>query len=141
MIGLLEKSIIQEYNKSCKLAMGDRYNMKNNFILWFIISAVIMLALPWLAVSFIKGDGGMAVCFILFFAINPIYSVIMGVFAGKNVKRLWGMPVISAVLFLLGSWIFFSMGEKAFILYAGVYLILGIAAMAVSMIIHRKAQR
>ena len=141
MIGLLEKSIIQEYNKSCKLAMGDRYNMKNNFILWFIISAVIMLALPGLAVSFIKGDGGMAVCFILFFAINPIYSVIMGVFAGKNVKRLWGMPVISTVLFLLGSWIFFSMGEKAFILYAGVYLILGIAAMAVSMIIHRKAQR
>ena len=141
MIGLLEKSIIQEYNKSCKLAMGDRYNMKNNFILWFIISAVIMLALPWLAVSFIKGDAGMAVCFILFFAINPIYSVIMGVFAGKNVKRLWGMPVISTVLFLLGSWIFFSMGEKAFILYAGVYLILGIAAMAVSMIIHRKAQR
>ena len=121
--------------------MGDRYNMKNNFILWFIISAVIMLALPWLAVSFIKGDGGMAVCFILFFAINPIYSVIMGVFAGKNVKRLWGMPVISTVLFLLGSWIFFSMGEKAFILYAGVYLILGIAAMAVSMIIHRKSQR
>lgn len=121
--------------------MGDRYNMKNNFILWFIISAVIMLALPWLAVSFIKGDGGMAVCFILFFAINPIYSVIMGVFAGKNVKKLWGMPVISTVLFLLGSWIFFSMGEKAFILYAGVYLILGIAAMAVSMIIHRKAQR
>ena len=77
MIGLLEKSIIQEYNKSCKLAMGDRYNMKNNFILWFIISAVIMLALPWLAVSFIKGDGGMAVCFILFFAVNPIYSVII----------------------------------------------------------------
>ena len=77
----------------------------------------------------------------LYFAVNPIYSVIMGVFAGKNIKRLWGMPVISAVLFLLGSWIFFSMGERAFILYAGVYLILGMAAMTISMIIHRKAQR
>lgn len=115
--------------------------MKNNFILWVIISLIIMLALPWLAVSFVKGDAGMAVCFILFFAINPIYSVILGVFAGKNIKRLWGMPVISAVLFLLGSWIFFSMGERAFILYAGVYLILGIAAMIISMIIHRKTQR
>ena len=115
--------------------------MKNNFILWVMISMVIMLVLPWLAVSFVKGDAGMAVCFILFFAVNPIYSVIMGVFAGKNIKRLWGMPVISAVLFLLGSWIFFSIGEKAFILYAGVYLILGIVAMAISMIIHRKIQR
>jgi len=102
---------------------------------------VIMLVLPWLAVSFVKGDAGMAVCFILFFAVNPIYSVIMGVFSGKNIKSLWGMPVISAILFLLGSWIFFSIGEKAFILYAGVYLILGIVAMAISMIIHRKIQR
>ena len=115
--------------------------MKNNFILWIIISLAIMLVLPWLAVFFVKGDAGMAVCFILFFAVNPIYSVIMGIFAGKNIKRLWGMPVISAVLFLLGSWIFFSMGERAFILYAGVYLILGIAAMTISMIIHRKTQR
>ncbi len=115
--------------------------MKNNFILWVMISMVIMLVLPWLAISFVKGDAGLAVCFILFFAVNPIYSVIMGVFSGKNIKSLWGMPVISAVLFLLGSWIFFSMGEKAFILYAGVYLILGIAAMAISMIIHRKIQR
>lgn len=115
--------------------------MKNNFILWVIISLVIMLVLPWLAVSFVKGDAGMAVCFILFFAVNPIYSVFLGVFAGKNRKRLWGMPVISAVLFLLGSWIFFNIGERAFILYAGVYLILGIAAMTISMIIHRKAQR
>ena len=115
--------------------------MKNNFILWVMISMVIMLVLPWLAISFVKGDAGLAVCFILFFAVNPIYSVIMGVFSGKIIKSLWGMPVISAVLFLLGSWIFFSMGEKAFILYAGVYLILGIAAMAISMIIHRKIQR
>ena len=115
--------------------------MKNNFILWVMISMVIMLVLPWLAISFVKGDAGLAVCFILFFAVNPIYSVIMGVFSGKNIKSLWGMPVISAVLFLLGSWIFFSMGERVFILYAGVYLILGIAAMTISMIIHRKIQR
>ena len=115
--------------------------MKNNFILWFIISMVIMLILPLLAISFVKVDAGMAVCFILFFAVNPIYSVIMGVFAGKNIERLWGMPVVSAVLFLLGSWIFFSMSEKAFLLYAGVYLILGIAAMTISMIIQRNVQR
>lgn len=115
--------------------------MKKIFILWVMISMIIMLVLPWLAISFVKGDAGMAVCFILFFAVNPIYSVIMGAFAGKNIKSLWGMPVISAVLFLLGSWIFFSMGEMAFILYAGVYLILGIAAMTISVIIHRKIQR
>ena len=61
--------------------------VKQKMIFWFLLSAVVMLLLPWLAVTFIKGDGGMAVCFILFFAVNPIYSVTAGVFAGKNGKR------------------------------------------------------
>lgn len=115
--------------------------MKNKYILWFAISMVIMLIVPWLAISFVNGDAGMAVCFILFFAIDPIYSVIIGVFAGKNIKKLWGMPIISAVLFLLGSWIFFGMGEKAFIMYAGIYMILGVAAMIISRMFFRKLQR
>ena len=53
--------------------------MKNNFILWIIISLAIMLVLPWLAVFFVKGDAGMAVCFILFFAVNPIPAWFMDI--------------------------------------------------------------
>ena len=100
--------------------------MKKNFILWLAASAVVILALPWLAVTLVKGDAGMAVCFLLFFAINPIYFVVTGIFAGKDMKHLWSLPVISAVLFLIGTWVFFEMGETAFILYAVVYLVLGI---------------
>ena len=44
--------------------------MKKNIILWLAVSAVVMLALPWLAVTLVKGDAGMAVCFLLFFALN-----------------------------------------------------------------------
>ena len=115
--------------------------MKKNIILWLAVSAVVMLALPWIAVTFVKGDAGMAACFVLFFALNPLYSVILGVFAGKDVKHLWSLPVISAVLFLIGTWIFFDMGEMAFVLYAVVYLALGIVTMLISMIIRKKAQR
>jgi len=57
-----------------------------------------------------------------------------------NMKNLWGMPIISAILFLFGSWIFFDMGQRAFIMYAGIYLILGISVMLISRIIHRKVQ-
>ena len=102
--------------------------MKKNIILWLAVSAVVMLALPWLAVTFVKGDAGMAACFVLFFALNPLYSVILGVFAGKDVKHLWSLPIVSAALFLIGTWIFFDMGEMAFILYAVVYLVLGIVS-------------
>ena len=113
--------------------------MKKNIILWLAVSAVVMLALPWLAVTLVKGDAGMAVCFLLFFALNPLYSVIFGVFAGKDMKHLWSLPIVSAAL--IGTWIFFDMGEMAFILYAVVYLVLGIVAMLISMIIRKKAQR
>ena len=85
--------------------------MKKNTILWMAASAVVMLAFPWLAATFVKGDAGMAVCFLLFFAVNPLYSVLIGAFAGKDIRRLWSLPVISAVLFFIGTWIFFDMGD------------------------------
>ena len=115
--------------------------MKKNIILWLAASAVVMLAFPWLAVTFVKGDAGMAVCFLLFYAVNPLYSVLIGAFAGKDIRPLWSLPVILAVLFLIGTWIFFDMGETAFILYAVVYLVLGIVTMLISMLIRKKSQK
>ncbi len=115
--------------------------MKKNIILSIAVSAMIMLALPWLAVTFVKGDGGMVACFALFFCVNPIYSMAIGIFAGKNSRRLWSLPVISAALFLIGTWIFFDMGETAFIFYGMVYLVLGIASMMISTFVRKKKQR
>ena len=106
--------------------------------LWLIASAAIMLALPWLAVTFIKGDGGMAACLVLFFALNPIYAVFTGIYAGRDIKRLWALPTITALFFLAGSWLFFDIGEKAFVLYASVYLFLGAAAMLISVFVKKK---
>lgn len=57
-------------------------------VVWLVASVIIMLMLPWLAVTFVKGDNGMAVCFILFFGIDPLYSLISGAASGKNVRRL-----------------------------------------------------
>lgn len=115
--------------------------MKNSIMFWMAVSAVVMLAFPWLAVTFVKGDEGMVVSLVLFFAVNPIYSVLTGVFAGKDIRRLWSLTVVSAVLFLIGTWLFFDMGEMAFILYAVVYLVLGIVVMMISMFIKKKMQK
>lgn len=111
--------------------------MKRKYVCWLGISAFIMLLLPWIAVTFVKGDAGMAVCFVLFFAVNPIYSVIIGALAGKDRRHLWSLPLISAVLFLAGTWIHFAPGEPAFVTYASVYLILGVAALMISALIHK----
>lgn len=83
----------------------------------------------------------MAVCFLLFFGINPIYSVAVGTFAGKSIRQLWHLPFISAVLFLMGTWMFFDIGETAFFLYAVVYLCLGICAMLITVLVHKLTGR
>lgn len=79
----------------------------------------------------------MAVCFILFYAVNPMYSIIMGIEAGKNVRSMWSLPIISSVLFLLGTWVFFDISEITFILYAGIYLVIGLAALILSVVIRK----
>lgn len=112
--------------------------MKKTYLCCLGISGGIMLALPWAAVTFVKADGGMAVCLLLFYVVNPIYSVVIGAFAGKDRKHLGSLPVVSAVLFLIGTWLFFGMGEPAFIRYGVIYLALGIGAMAISSIVRKK---
>lgn len=107
------------------------------FIVWTILAILLMIGCPWLAVEF-AGSAGMAVCFILFFAINPVFSAVCGIFAGKNIKQLWILPIIIAVLFLAGTWLFFDMSETAFLLYAGCYLIIGVIAMLISAFVYKK---
>ncbi len=114
--------------------------MKKNLIC-AAISAVIMLALPWCAVKFIQGDGGMAVCFILFFAVDPLTAAASGVFAGRDVRKRWFQPLLTAALFLAGTWLLFDPGETAFLLYAGIYLAVGCAAMAAARLVKAKRAR
>lgn len=97
-------------------------------IRWALGAAVLMIGCPWLAVTF-AGSAGMAVCFILFFAVNPVFSLLCGLAAGKALKKLWFLPFAPAALFLLGAWTFFSPLDSAFLFYAAIYLCIGLFAM------------
>ena len=61
--------------------------MTKRTIIPLLIAALVALLLPWLAVTFAKGDNGMAVIFLLFFAVNPIAAVLLGVFSGGNAEE------------------------------------------------------
>lgn len=103
---------------------------------WMMGTALLMVICPWLAVTF-AGSAGMAVCFILFFAVNPAFALLCGLAAGKAVRRLWFLPLITAALFLLGTWLFFSPLDSAFLLYAAIYLGIGLAAMTLRRLFRR----
>ncbi len=107
-------------------------------LFWLAASALVMLLLPWLAVTLLKGVNGMAACLVLFFALNPLYALLAGAWAGLDAKKLWSVPLLTALFFLAGTWLFFDMGEPAFILYASVYLLLGAAAMLLPRFIRKK---
>lgn len=107
------------------------------FIGWTVSAMILMIGFPWLAVTF-AGSAGMAVCFILFYAVNPLFCAVCGVFAGRFIKQLWTLPIISAGLFLAGVWLFFEMGEPAFLLYCGCYLMIGIATMLISALVNKR---
>ena len=97
-----------------------------------LCSAMIMLLLPWCAVTFAKGVSGMTICVLLFFAVDPMAAICVGVFAGRKLKAAWFQPLLLSALFLLGTWIFFDMGERAFLFYAVIYLLFGYSAAAIA---------
>ena len=98
--------------------------MKKTILTSLISSAGLMLLIPFLAVTFAKSDAGMAICLILFYLLNPIFSIINGVWANP-IKKLWYLPILPPVLFLAGVWIFFAPADPIFYVYAGIYLALG----------------
>ena len=104
---------------------------------WLFASAAVMLLLPALAVRFVNADGGMAVCLALLFVVDPLFSVCIGVYAGRDTQKLWSLPIFPAVFFLLGAWLFLDAGETAFLFYAAVYALLGYAAMLISRFIRK----
>ena len=109
-------------------------------ILWTAAALLLMVGGPWAAVTF-AADAGMAVCFLLFFAADPVFCAVAGAFAGQDIRRLWAVPLIAPAAFLTGTWLFFEMAEPAFVIYSGVYLLIGTAAMGIGALIKKHTTR
>ena len=112
---------------------------RKTLLLWAVSAIIIMLVLPWMAVNFVSAQAGLTVCFLLFFIVNPIYAVTVGVAAGRNIKSLWYQPAVTSVLFLIGIGVFFETIDSAFIMYAFSYLVLGMLAAVISGVVRKRA--
>ena len=106
--------------------------IKKTIMIWLAVTIIVMFALPFAVARLASECSGMALCMMLFFIVNPIYSAILGYRCGKDIKKMWNLPLVSAVAFLAGTWIFFDIHELWFVVYAIVYLAIGWIAMAIS---------
>lgn len=106
--------------------------------LWALgIILAVMLGCPWAAVTFAPADAGMAICFLLFFGLNPLCSLYVGIWSGMAVKQRWFLPFFNAAAFLLSASILFDWREPVFRGYAIAYLAVALLAMVVTIFVVR----
>lgn len=96
------------------------------------ITFVIMFLPPLLIARAALECSGMILCMALFLIVNPIYSVALGILCGRDIRRMWSLPLVSSVAFLAGTLLFLDITEIWFLAYAAVYLALGWGAMLLS---------
>ncbi len=107
-------------------------------ITWNAVTFAVMFVFPFAVGGLASECSGMALCMILFFIVNPIYSAILGLRCGKDIRRMWNLPLVSSIAFLAGTWLFFDIKEVWFIIYASVYLIIGWTAMGISNYLNKR---
>lgn len=114
--------------------------MRNRRIImmWLAATIAVMFALPFCMTRFVPADAGMALCMMLFFIVNPIYSAILGFRCGRDVRQMWSLPLISSITFLAGTLLFFDIREVWFIIYAATYLAIGWVAMGINKYLNSK---
>lgn len=108
--------------------------LKKPAFLWSAAAVILLVGLPWLIVTLVRSDAGMAACFLLFYAIDPVFAIAAGMFAGKDPRRLWFLPILVPLLFLIGTWLCFAPIDPTFFSYALMYLLLSGTTMFVFLI-------
>jgi Predicted membrane-associated HD superfamily hydrolase len=69
----------------------------------FIISATLFLmCIPFFTLEYlIPPTAQLAAVILLLYAVNPLFSIIVGVISGLHIKKLWYMSFIPTLVFLI----------------------------------------
>ena len=111
--------------------------LKSKLILALTIELVVLPALPLVAVKLSDPLDTMGLMMILFFIVNPAASVTVNLFTGKDVKKLWWIPILFAIVFLSSYWVALEEIVWDLSIYAAIYMLLGFLTMAFSWIAKR----
>lgn len=103
--------------------------------LWVKISVslatliLVMVILPLVIIKLFPSWAGIGLWLICFFAVNPSLIIGLGIVAGLDVRKLWWLPIISALLFpvlfgaVINDWVW------DLYVYSAIYLVIGIVTM------------
>lgn len=108
--------------------MGKIWNKHTKIVL---PCAAVMLLLPLLA-SFLPGEAVFAIAVLLFMAVDPLFSLCIGIAAGRDIRCLWYVPLLTVALYWVGAALFITGWNTTIWVYAAAYLLIGTAAMGAS---------
>jgi len=112
--------------------------MKKKVISSFVAMLIIFIILPLIFVKISKPYEFMGIMVFLFFVVNPITAAIINSMIGSDVKKMWWMPILLCIIFLLSYWLVLGEIILDLIFYSVFYLIIGIIFMCISLVITNK---
>ena len=112
--------------------------LKSKLTITSIIELVVLLILPLTLINLAQPHETMGVMMAFFFAINPVSSITVCLFVGKDINKLWWLPISFAIIFLISYWITLQDVIFDLVIYAVIYVLLGFLTMVISWILKRK---
>ena len=110
---------------------------KKIFIILTIIINVLLI-LPFILIKVSKPHEFMGIMVMLFFVVNPITAAIINSMIGKDIRYMWWMPLLFCIVFLLSYWLVLEEIILDLIIYALIYLIIGLIFMMASLFVVKK---
>ena len=117
--------------------------MKINKKLTIIVITIIFILVitPLLFIKLAQPHDFMGTMILLFFIINPVLAIFVNSMVGKDVNKLWSLPLIFSIVFLVSYWFILKEIILDLVVYALIYLIIGIIVMFISFFVSKKKQK
>ena len=114
--------------------------MKKKIIISFIAMLAVLFILPVIFIKTAEPHEFMGIIMLLFLGVNPIATAIINSMIGKDIRKMWWMPVLFSIVFLLAYWIVLKEIILDLMFYAVSYLIIGLLFMFISMFVAKKTK-
>ena len=112
--------------------------LNKKLIIITIAAILVLVIIPLIFINLAQPHEFMGIMILLFFIINPILVIFVNLIIGKYMKKLWWIPLMFSIIFLISYWIILEEIIFDLIVYAIMYLIIGLIVMFISFFISKK---
>ncbi len=114
--------------------------MKVKFIDLLAYTVALIGLCPYVVVMFLPANTITASLFVLMYFINPIYCILVGIVASRDVKSNLIYIFLPAIVFIIAYTVIFKSLEAGFVFYGFVYLIISLITMLIGSYLKKRKE-